>query len=475
MKNAKSKMRTWIPIMLVAFLFNQSIMVFSQEYEMPSFVHAIDACDMDLDGSNDIIVSCAYADTIVILFNDGSGNFDPYYYKRATWHLLCGCIDEDSLPDILTVTDNLNYIKNNGNRTFSNSLVPLIENVNFPIDKVMDMSDDGWNDIIYACDTYWGIFKNNGDLTFTNIIIGSDNATNPRPSIGFFNNDPLPDIVISYSYLNGSQVTKYLINNGTFLFTSFILNETVYKSLSSHLDDIPPDDLILFYNPTPEVHLYENTGDATFISRGIHYTQNSAGVIFADLADYNQDGFDDFSYTQCFWSGCTDSLYVELNDHNWSFEPEQQYFIGTLNSFIINSIDLNGDNFPDFYMTGYSSNIKVKILWNNGDGTFSYENPVGIKESVPLQDLYFNIMPNPFSSSTYINFTIHDAEVVSLRIIDIQGNIINNLMNDKNIEKGDYQIKWDGTNNSGILISPGVYLIVFTINENIFSKKIIYY
>jgi len=28
----------------------------SQEFKMPSFVHAIDACDMDMDGSVDIIV-----------------------------------------------------------------------------------------------------------------------------------------------------------------------------------------------------------------------------------------------------------------------------------------------------------------------------------------------------------------------------------------------------------------------------------
>ena len=89
------------------FLFNILIFCFleitlAQEYTMPSFVHAIDACDMDLDGSNDIVVSCAYEDSIVILFNDGYGNFEPYYYGRQTGYLLCGCIDGDSLPDIVT-------------------------------------------------------------------------------------------------------------------------------------------------------------------------------------------------------------------------------------------------------------------------------------------------------------------------------------------------------------------------------------
>lgn len=44
---------------------------YSQEFTMPSFVHAINACDMDMDGSIDIIASCGYEDTLVIIFNDG--------------------------------------------------------------------------------------------------------------------------------------------------------------------------------------------------------------------------------------------------------------------------------------------------------------------------------------------------------------------------------------------------------------------
>ena len=87
---------------LLILIFNiLSNCLHSQEFIMPSFVHAIDACDMDMDGSNDIIVSCAYEDSIVILFNDGFGNFEPYYYNRTTARIKCGCVDEDNNPDII--------------------------------------------------------------------------------------------------------------------------------------------------------------------------------------------------------------------------------------------------------------------------------------------------------------------------------------------------------------------------------------
>jgi hypothetical protein len=56
MQNAKRKMRTCIKGIILSCLIFQTAAVSSQEFTMPSFVHAIDACDMDMDGSVDIIV-----------------------------------------------------------------------------------------------------------------------------------------------------------------------------------------------------------------------------------------------------------------------------------------------------------------------------------------------------------------------------------------------------------------------------------
>jgi hypothetical protein len=447
----------------------------AQEYTMPSFVHAIDACDMDMDGSNDIVVSCGYEDSIVIMNNDGYGNFELSYFHRITGSLICGCVDGDSLPDIIAGKGQLYYYKNLGDHSIDTG-VPVM---NFPeafaLYYLIDMNDDGWNDLTYDMNTHWGVYKNNGDLTFTNIIIGNDNATSPQPSIGYLNNDSLFDIIVSYSYEDGSQVTKYYINEGNLVFNANILNETVNKPLVSHLDTLFPDDLLLFYNPTPDVYLYENIGNSTFISRGFFNVMNTRGVYFADLADYNLDGYDDFSYTQCYWSGCTDSLYLEINDNWWSFLPAQQYYVGSLNFFKIRSIDLNGDDFPDFFMTGYNSNNKVKILWNNGDGTFSYLNPVSVNQLDLIKSNTISIYPNPFSINTIIDVPFNKRCVVNLKIFDIRGQELITLIKSKEISEGSHQFLWDGQDYWGKSCSSGIYIVVLDIDGEKYSKKIIRY
>jgi hypothetical protein len=170
---------------------------------MPSFVHAIDACDMDMDGSIDIVVSCAYEDSLVILYNDGVGNFQINAYHRITGFSICGCIDGDSIPDIITTKDgDLIFIKNNGDRTLEQGMVVETLGTTFPFECVVDMNNDGWNDLLYDINNEWGIYENNGDLTFTQIILGVDNDSKVNPSIGYFDEDSQKDIVVSYSYQN---------------------------------------------------------------------------------------------------------------------------------------------------------------------------------------------------------------------------------------------------------------------------------
>jgi hypothetical protein len=279
--------------------------------------------------------------------------------------------------------------------------------------------------------------------------------------------------VVSYSYQNRLQVTKYYLNNGNFNFSSFLLTETLFTPYSAELNASFPNDLLLFQVPTNEVHLYENLGNSIFALNSIHYINNSAGVYVHNRADYNNDGYDDFCYIQCFLTGCTDSLYVEINDQQWSFEVAQQYHIGTINYLKLKSADLNGDEFQDLYMTGYNSNNKVKILWNNGDGSFSYLNPVGIKNPEQSQAKLISISPNPFISSTTIEFVCKGTSKTTLKILDMNGIEITSYHNIQCTNGGIVRVHWDGTDNSDIRCNPGVYLIILNHNGMISSQKII--
>jgi hypothetical protein len=139
---------------------------YSQEFEMPGFVNAISSCDIDRDSFNDIIVSCPYTDSVIILFNDGIGNFTINYYNRLCGSFIpCGLIDSDSLPDIITGTsEGISFIKNLGQRNLSENQTIIETEGNLEVKEIIDINLDSFIDLVYTYTSgeYWGIFENYG-------------------------------------------------------------------------------------------------------------------------------------------------------------------------------------------------------------------------------------------------------------------------------------------------------------------------
>lgn len=73
--------------------------------------------------------------------------------------------------------------------------------------------------------------------------------------------------------------------------------------------------------------------------------------------------------------------------------------------------------------------------------------------------------PNPFTQSTRISFTIAEIEQVSLRVFDIQGKQIAELINQQ-LEPGDYSINWDVRNEKG-----GIYFYAIQAGTQVETKK----
>ncbi|KAA3601585.1 MAG: T9SS C-terminal target domain-containing protein [Calditrichaeota bacterium] len=64
--------------------------------------------------------------------------------------------------------------------------------------------------------------------------------------------------------------------------------------------------------------------------------------------------------------------------------------------------------------------------------------------------------PNPFNPSTKINFQIAKEGKVTLRIFNLNGELINELVND-NLNEGSHSVNWNGTNSEGKSVSSGTY------------------
>jgi hypothetical protein len=82
--------------------------------------------------------------------------------------------------------------------------------------------------------------------------------------------------------------------------------------------------------------------------------------------------------------------------------------------------------------------------------------------------------PNPFTSSTTIEFEIQYYKHISLIIYDYSGNQVKTLVN-QNYPSGKYSLIWDGTNSNGMIVANGIYFYVLMADNQKISKKIIYF
>jgi hypothetical protein len=98
--------------------------------------------------------------------------------------------------------------------------------------------------------------------------------------------------------------------------------------------------------------------------------------------------------------------------------------------------------------------------WGEFSSTWSFNltlNSVNDGSIVAGYHLYSNY-PNPFNPSTTIKFRIPETGVVSMKVYDMLGKEIKTLVNEE-MSSGEFNVSWDGRNNSGEMVSSGSYII----------------
>lgn len=257
-----------------------------------------------------------------------------------------------------------------------------------------------------------------------------------------------------------------LINNGDLTFDSLLLCSTKGYSAICNLDLNPPEDIMVFGPNTDELIFFQNLGNSMFLER------NTLPLIDAlapnAISDFNNDGYDDLCYSICWWTGYTDSIYIRMNDQNWSLDNPHQYYVGPMVMFRTEIADLNGDNFKDIIMYGYSPRNAFKILWNDGFGGFGYENPVGVGEHDKAEsNLKIYLNPNPFTSILHITINAANQCQIKVFIVDQFARSIKDLYRVTLNCAKDVELTWDGKDDSGMELAKGAYFLIITENERI--------
>jgi FlgD Ig-like domain len=121
-----------------------------------------------------------------------------------------------------------------------------------------------------------------------------------------------------------------------------------------------------------------------------------------------------------------------------------------------------------FYVGGYhiASNPTVVTFGSttlNTSGCFVAKGIPGITTDVKDDDIRipsdFTLeqnYPNPFNPSTTISYSVTTKSHVTIEIFNVMGQKIRTLVN-TSLSAGEYQIEWDGSNDSGDMEASGVY------------------
>jgi hypothetical protein len=102
----------------------------------------------------------------------------------------------------------------------------------------------------------------------------------------------------------------------------------------------------------------------------------------------------------------------------------------------------------------------VVVAGTHGKGVYSIGIPVGTAvdgQEIPLPARLGQNVPNPFNPMTTISFRLPESGRTTLLIYDVAGKRIKTLVNDE-VEAGDHQVTWHGTDDSGRQVAAGIYL-----------------
>ncbi len=162
------------------------------------------------------------------------------------------------------------------------------------------------------------------------------------------------------------------------------------------------------------------------------------------------------------------------------------YYISSWATNSIHKFDSTFSNPPELFYT--NSQASVDISYNSVDdlviapimylNTLVYlpvnPNSVNEREVSILQDFkLFQNFPNPFNPITTIKYNLDKPTNVVLKIFDVLGKKIRTLVNENQVH-GLKSIEWDGMDDSGFIVSNGIYVYQIQADNQIHSKKMLF-
>lgn len=93
------------------------------------------------------------------------------------------------------------------------------------------------------------------------------------------------------------------------------------------------------------------------------------------------------------------------------------------------------------------------------------------EELLPKEFSLSQNYPNPFNPNTSIKFSIPKVGKVRLEVFNVGGSLIKSIIDSEVMQAGEYDVKWNGTDNAGQRVASGIYFARLTTQNYMQSIK----
>jgi hypothetical protein len=343
---------------------------------------SVAVADFNHDGKLDLAVAAWYYGQVAVLLGNGNGTFQPAVYYNIDSQLesvqsvAVADFNHEGNIDIAAADrlgQNISVLMGNGDGTFQ-SPVPFPTTAQPNYVSVGDFNGDGYPDLVVIDSSiigYVSVLLGNGDGTFQLPIDTIPPVPPVAIGLGDFNRDGRLDVA-SVGGANG-QLT-ILLGNGDGTFTTGASYSVGTQPNYIAVGDLDGDgilDIAVTDGIGSQIRIFLGNGDGTFRAGAIYPAFFPAAIQIADL---NGDGKPDLVFLSETQPFLYTAVVVMLGNGDGTFRPATSYQQFKEGAFIAVG-DVNGDHMPDLVVADYGGNA-VGVLLNTGLASFSPTTPV---------------------------------------------------------------------------------------------------
>ncbi len=173
------------------------------------------------------------------------------------------------------------------------------------------------------------------------------------------------------------------------------------------------------------------------------------------------------------WSDCHDFVRVEYSSNGTSFNP--------VDSFLRYRPGISFWTGHSVYLGALSGTIYLGVLaYSDYGNNMNIDNIrlfglTGITEQENNNHLITALYvprPNPTINIAKISFSLAEPQKITLKIYDASGRLVKTLAN-SHLERGIYNIIWNGKNNYEQQVAEGIYFYTLETPKQKFTRKLI--